>query len=172
MDSRFSAANSFMRVTRSVSFASVDSILLPLPVRTSALGRQPLYTQTASNKLRLPTAAGAAASAAAATKTAEASSTAAGTAPESTSAQHAANHGANPPAAASSSAPGRVSNGCAEYANDDEDDDQNRPDGERPRIVFARPNWPGRRRCAKCHTSIVGDVFDELPGASFDASAV
>src|SRR5580700_5373629 len=35
MDSRFSPANSFIRLTRSVSFASVDSILLPLPCRNS-----------------------------------------------------------------------------------------------------------------------------------------
>src|SRR5580704_7180891 len=34
MDSRFSPANSFMRLTRSVSFASIDSILLPLLVQT------------------------------------------------------------------------------------------------------------------------------------------
>src|SRR5580700_3156181 len=35
MDSRFSPANSFILLTRSVSFASVDSILLPLPCRNS-----------------------------------------------------------------------------------------------------------------------------------------
>src|SRR5258708_39926188 len=41
MDSRFSAANSFIRLTRSVSFASVDSILLPLLLQSHQLPPAP-----------------------------------------------------------------------------------------------------------------------------------
>src|SRR5579859_2150629 len=37
MDSRFSAANSFMRLTRSASFVSFESIALPLLLRTRQL---------------------------------------------------------------------------------------------------------------------------------------
>src|SRR5580704_9536613 len=110
MDSRLSAAKSFMRLTRSVSFASVDSILPPLlgSPQKRADSRN-LYTQNPAKKLRLPTAAGAAAARTATAKTTETSAsttrTAAGTsAKATTTAEHATDHGADPPTATSSAA--------------------------------------------------------------------
>src|ERR1700719_3392578 len=115
MDSRRAAANSLMLLTRSVSFASVDTSLLPLfgppqwvrhkRVQTREPCRK-LYTQTPARKLRLPAAAGANATAAAASKTTETSATAPRTtaAAASSTAEHATDHGANPPPPATSAA--------------------------------------------------------------------
>ena len=134
------------------------------------------YTQTLAKKLRLPTAAGAAASAAATAKTAEATTTAsaARTATESsaaTTAEHATNHGANPPAAASSPATGPSPRDGSNDVNYDENENQNRPDGNRRRIISS-PDGPSRRRCGERDTAIVGNIFGELPGSGFYAGAV
>src|SRR5271170_6275995 len=168
MDSRFSAANSFIRLTRSVSFASVDSISLPLLVPTHRL------LTRFDRELRSPTAAGATPAAAAAAKTSK-SSAATRTAAESpASAEHATDHGADPPAAAaaSSSTTGRAVSESPDDANDDENKDQDRPDGDRRGIVSGPLNRTSGRGAGKRHAAIVGDVFGELPGRGFDAGAV
>src|SRR6185437_3550873 len=157
MDSKFSPANSFIRATRSVSFASVESIPLPLLRKT--------------HKLRLPTAASAAASTTSAAKTTKSSaaSTAAGAAAKSASTtEHATDHGADPPAAASSAAAGTASSHGPDDLNHEENKDKDGPKGERSGIVIARADRRGRWRSGKRYAAIIGDVFGELPSGGFD----
>ena len=54
----------------------------------------------------------------------------------------------------------------------DENENQDRPNGERTRIVFAWRDGLRGRSCGKCNAAISGDVLGELPGCGFDAAAV
>src|SRR5580765_6304388 len=161
MDSRFSPANSFIRATRSVSFASVESIPLPLLRKI--------------HELHLPTAAGAAAATTPAAKTAK-SSASAGTASEPASTtEHATDHGADPPAAtsaATSAGTGGASSHGRDDMNDEENKDKDGPNGERGGIVIPPAHGHGWRRSGKRYAAIIGDVFGELPSGGFDAAAV